>query len=189
MLSVLLGLRSTRARPGSQAAAAIPAATGSPRISATVVNMSAGSREKDVSSSAIPGSQLAQKPRLAGVATTAAKLETAVMPTDTLVRPPPMWVMKLEMLPPGQQATRSMPRATLGPGPSRVIRPKQAAGSTRNCVSRPMAGALGFLTKATKSLTFRSRATPNMMRATMMLSVRRLAASNASSTWSMGYIT
>ena len=81
--------------------------------------------------------------------------------------------MKLEMLPPGQDATSIMPRATIG-----VIQWFRAmqirnvtAGSPTHCSRMPVMMDLGWRNTSLKVSSLIPRATPNMMKASRMLTI------------------
>ena len=81
-----------------------------------VSTSSSGSRLTEVSSALVSASSEPQNAKLSGVITVASIVETAVMPIDSIVLPLAMWVMKLEMFPPGDEPTRIMPSAIDGAG-------------------------------------------------------------------------
>ena len=57
-----------------------------------------------------------QKAKLSGITTIEIRLEIAVIDTDSATLPPARCVRMFDTLPGGQQATRIMPSAMLGPG-------------------------------------------------------------------------
>ena len=74
--------------------------------------------------------------------------------------------MKLEMLPPGQEATRIMPSPIIGEIqlPSRQARQKVKAGSRTSWQPIPSRTDLGFLKTSTKMPGRMPKATPNITR-------------------------
>ena len=105
-----------------------------------------------------------------GVKNIAPIVEKAVIVTESAVLPRAKCVMKFEMLPPGQQATRMMPSAMLGCGRSTIVSAQAVAGSSTNCASTPISTARGAAVTPLKSASFMSSATPNMTNARMTLS-------------------
>ena len=81
--------------------------------------------------------------------------------------------MKLEMLPPGQDATSIMPRATIGVIQwfrARQIR-NVTAGSPTHCRRMPVMMDLGWRNTFLNVSVFIPRATPNIMKASRMLTI------------------
>jgi hypothetical protein len=76
--------------------------------------------------------------------------------------------MKFETLPPGQAERRIIPMATDGGGFSSITSAKVSAGSSRNCEKIPSRADFGLSKSRLKFETFISRATPNMMQASVM---------------------
>ena len=62
-----------------------------------------------------------QKAKLSGISGMASALDTAVIDTLSATLPLARWVRMLLTLPGGQQATRIMPSAMLGPGCSTSV--------------------------------------------------------------------
>jgi hypothetical protein len=89
----------------------MPSATGTPSSSEIVTTSSTGSTATCVNRALVSASRLPQNAKFSGVITVAMMVDTAVMPIDSIVLPLAMWVMKLEMLPPGHDPTRIMPSA------------------------------------------------------------------------------
>src|SRR5690554_7430339 len=97
--------------------------------------------------------------------TTAAKLEIAVMVTDTATLPLPNQVIMIENVPPGQEATKIIPKANSA-GTLKSHDNKQVASSKKiNCATKPIAGALGSAINRVKSSFFNCRETPNIISA------------------------
>ena len=80
--------------------------------------ISTGSSAMVLSRAEACGCRLPQKAKFSGMTTMAMALEMAVMDTDSATLPRARCVRMLLTLPGGQQATRIMPRAMLGPTPS-----------------------------------------------------------------------
>ena len=68
----------------------------------------------------------------------ASRLETLVTLTDRAVLPRARWVMTLDRLPPGQQATSSRPNSMPGLRSSSSVASRVAQGNNRHCASRPV---------------------------------------------------
>ena len=94
----------------------------------------------------------------------------AVIDTDNAVLPPARWVMKFEILPPGQAATRINPNATEARGVVASTSRKVSAGSSRNCEARPTISGFGAFASSLKSRAVRSMAIENMTMARIALS-------------------
>lgn len=97
------------------------------------------------------------------------KVATEVSPTDKAALALPKWLIKFEILPPGQAATRIIPKAILGWGSKRLIKMKVRKGSSKNWLKRPSTAGLGFLRMILKSSNRISRAMPNMIMARQIL--------------------
>ena len=110
-----------------------------------------------------------------GVAKTASNVTVAVKETDKAVFPFANSVMKLEVFPPGQAATRNIPNARGAEGfitiTSKVVR----AGNKISCDVRPTITDFGFDATCLKALGLRSRATPNMINPKQTLRKVRLS--------------
>ncbi len=89
----------------------------------------------------------AQKEKLNGVKKMAATLETAVKLTESATFPWARLVKKLETFPPGQAATRNMPKAMLGGGLSRVTNTQVKKGKIKNWENIPTTKPFGFWTR------------------------------------------
>ena len=70
----------------------------------------------------------------------------------------------LDRFPPGQAATRIIPKAMEGWGFKTRVNRKVNAGSRINWAIKPMQGALGETRMRLKSSSFRSRETPSIIR-------------------------
>ena len=66
--------------------------------------------------------------------------------------------MKFEILPPGQEATRIIPKAIIGDmrSPRAIARRKVKAGSSRNWHNAPIRTPLGFLKTSIKTVRLQS---------------------------------
>jgi hypothetical protein len=85
-------------------------------------------------------------------------IESAVLPLAKFVR-------KFETLPPGQAATKNIPKATLGGGCINKTKHQVKKGRRINWEHKPKKIPFGFLTKYLKSAIFNSKAIPNMIKA------------------------
>ena len=126
--NILKGFRTLSAREGKKRPKVNPAAKGTPRIRKMVVNTSMGLRLTALNIAAVSGFRLPQRERLRGVIKMAAAVETAVMLMDTAQFPFARYVMILERLPPGQDATRIMPKAMDGCGRNTNVSKNVKAG-------------------------------------------------------------
>ena len=99
-----------------------------------------------------------------GVVKMHAAVLKAVSDTDSSEFPREREVMKLETLPPGHEATRIMPNATIGEMrlPHAMIRRNVNAGRSMIWHTIPVMIDFGFLTISTKFEGFMPRATPNI---------------------------
>lgn len=87
------------------------------------------------------GSKADQRKKLTGVIINAAKDENAVSVTDNATWPRASWVKKLDTLPPGQQATNSIPNAMpVGIG-KQAIMITVSRGNKMNWENKPVATA------------------------------------------------
>jgi hypothetical protein len=111
--------------------------------------------------------KLPQKAKLIGVAKIERPVLTAVSETDSSTFPLEREVMKLEILPPGQAATRIIPSPIIGLiQPVNVIaRRKVKAGRKIIWQIAPRITDLGFFAISTKVLGLIPRATPNITNA------------------------
>ena len=105
----------------------------------------------------------------------AARLDTAVMLTETATLPRPSQVMMLENEPPGQDATRIMPSASSASTSNHQVVRQVAAGNNTNCASSPTMGASGRCTTRRKSSPVRDSDTPNIMNARITLRISRFS--------------
>ena len=83
-------------------------------MSAIVFNISSGLMLTVRRIEAVGSYKLPQNCKLNGVIKIAALVANAVRLTLRAVFPPDRWVIKLEIFPPGQEATMIIPRAMLG---------------------------------------------------------------------------
>ena len=117
--------------------------------------------------------RLPQHQKLNGVRKTARAVEMAVRLTESSMLALPRELMKLEMLPPGQAATRIIPMAIMGEiqPVSRMARPQVKAGSSTSWHSIPSSTLLGLRKTSTKICGLMPRATPYITKARTMLMV------------------
>src|SRR4051794_10327494 len=92
------------------------------------------------SSAAVCGLSPAQNRMFSGVVMVASRLEMPVIDTDSAVLPRAMWVMRLEILPPGQAATTIMPNAMDGCGFNSMVIAQVTVGRNSSCETRPAIG-------------------------------------------------
>jgi hypothetical protein len=126
-----------------------------------------------------------QKAKLNGVMKMAAEVVNAVKLTERAAFPPANLLMKLLMFPPGQQATKIMPKAILGLGSNIKIRIKVMMGKMTHCDINPIMEALGFNKTLLKSSTFKSSATPNMIKPSKKFNSNKLSLLKLSATSSI----
>ena len=95
----------------------------------------------------------------------------AVSDTDSSVFPLDSDVMKLEMFPPGHDATRIIPNAIIGDIQflNVIVRRNVSAGRRINWQIIPNMTDLGFLMMSMNVLGLMPKATPNMTKASTML--------------------
>jgi len=98
---------------------------------------------------------------------------TAVMETDNAILPFESADKKLEMLPPGQDATRIMPNATIGvmTGPNANATANVKAGRAIHCKKTPTHTDFGLLNTSFIVLGLMPRATPNITKASMIFTI------------------
>lgn len=89
----------------------------------------------------------------------------AVKLTDKAVLPFAIELIKLLMLPPGQEATKIIPSATVGVGFIRITNKNVSAGNSRNWEIIPVIAEAGFMTTFLKCSVLMPNATPNIIRA------------------------
>ena len=101
-------------------------------------------------------------------------VDTAVILTDSSILPLAKVLMKLEILPPGQLATRSIPRHTIGVriGFRIIIRRKVTRGRPIHWRMTPVRMDLGFTNTSLRVEALIFKAIPNMMRPSTMLITR-----------------
>lgn len=131
-------------------------------MSAIVLNISKGFILTVRRMEAVGSYRPPQNCKLNGVIKMAAIVANAVRLTLSAVFPPERWVIKLEIFPPGQEATKIIPRAILGLGCKIRIRPKVKAGRIINCEVTPNREDLGLRHNLLKSDGLMSSATPNI---------------------------
>jgi hypothetical protein len=104
-----------------------------------------------------------------GVIITDNKVEVPVKVKDNSTLPLAKEVIKLDTFPPGQAATKIIPRATLSVGFRKYTNTKVTAGKRINCDITPKIKALGFEIMALKLDISMPKAMPNIMIAKLML--------------------
>ncbi len=155
---------------GKRCATHSPSAKGTPMMSRMWPTICTGSSAMVLSRVEAVGCTPPQKAKLSGMATMAMALDTAVIDTLRATLPLARCVRMLLTLPGGQQATRIMPSAMLGPTPSSSVRPKVMAGRKRNCATTPTAKASGMRSTRLKSSMRVSSEMPNIRKASTALS-------------------
>jgi len=107
-----------------------------------------------------------QKAKFRGVKITARTVPMAVRLTDRATLALATLEIKFDILPPGQEATSNMPKATEGVMklPSNHTAMKVTAGKARNWLLSPMIAVRGFRKMLLKFSHFIPRATPNMIK-------------------------
>jgi len=117
--------------------------------------------------------------------TMAAVVAMAVKVTESAALPLAKRLKKLEIFPPGQAATKNMPKAILGCGFISITNKKVKAGSKTNCDTTPRKAGLGCSTIRLKSFKLSSKATPNMTKPKLIFMKVRLSSEKFSSTSSI----
>ena len=107
----------------------------------------------------------------------AAKEANAVKLMERAVFPPASFDMKLETLPPGQEATIIITKAMLGNGLMIETKTKVTNGINKNCANMPTITGFGDFNKVVKSVSLISKATPNMTKASVRLANHKLSES------------
>ena len=112
-----------------------------------------------------------QKKKLNGVTSGAKAVVTAVIEIDNSVLPFDSDEIKFEMLPPGHDATKIIPIATIGVinGFSTMVKRQVIAGRITHCSSTPRITDFGFLKTSLNVWTLMPRATPNITNAKIKL--------------------
>src|SRR6056297_831669 len=113
---ILIGLVMREVMPGKRRAKSTPATIGIPSKITTVRSIYQGSISIGMIICEAFSYNPPQKAKLAGVKKMEPTVAIPVRLTDKAVLPLARLDIKLEMLPPGQEATKSIPRATLGVG-------------------------------------------------------------------------
>ena len=98
-----------------------------------------------------------------GVRNIEKRVEKAVKLTESAAFPFAKWLIKLETFPPGQAATKNIPKATDGGGWIINMNIHVKNGRKRNWLRIPARNDFGSFHIAVKSETLRSKATPNIM--------------------------
>jgi hypothetical protein len=114
-----------------------------------------------------------QKKKFIGVMKGDIAVVTAVMETDNAILPFDSADKKLEMLPPGHDATRIIPSAIIGvmTGPKANATANVTAGRAIHCKKTPMNTEFGLLNTSFIVLGLMPRATPNITKARMILTI------------------
>ena len=114
-----------------------------------------------------------QKKKLNGVMIGAIVVVMAVNETDSTVFPFESEVRKLDILPPGHEATNIMPRAIMGvmKGFNMIVIKKVTAGRATHCSMTPVRIDLGLLIISFSLSGLMPRATPNITKARMMFTM------------------
>lgn len=114
-----------------------------------------------------------QKKKLNGVMTGAIDVVIAVKETDSTVFPFESDVKKLEILPPGHEATNIIPRAIIGvmKGFNITARINVMAGRANHCSRIPVRIDLGLLTISFIVSGLMPKATPNITKARMIFTI------------------
>lgn len=97
----------------------------------------------------------------------------ALRVTDSSIFPFESDDMKLEIFPPGQDATRIIPNATIGviTGESANATAKVTAGRAIHCSNTPRITDLGFLNTSLNVSSLIPSATPNIIKARIMFTI------------------
>ena len=112
-----------------------------------------------------------QMRKLIGVTNDAKAVVSAVSETESSTLPFDNDVIKLEILPPGHDATKIIPMATIGVinGLRTIAKRQVTAGRITHCNSTPRITDFGFLKTSLNVLTLMPRATPNITNAKIKL--------------------
>jgi hypothetical protein len=128
--------------------------------------------------------KLPQNAKLNGVKKIAAEVDIAVRLTDRATFPFAMELIKFEILPPGQAATKIIPKATVGVGLSIITIRNEKAGNRKVWLINPTMADFGFFIRSVKCSTLISSATPNMTKAKAIFKKSRPEGEKLSLTWS-----
>ena len=113
--------------------------------------------------------------KLSGVSITADRVAIAVRLTESATFAFASEDIKLEILPPGQEATKIIPIAMVGviKFPNKMRRMNVTKGIAKNCEKNPIMVDFGFKAMSLKCWGFISRATPNIMKARVIFNTKR----------------
>lgn len=168
--SMVVGRRIRIDRRGNTLAQIIPKMMGMPRMMPMEKSISLNGISKAgrwlCAAVYLPYSE-PQNQKLKGVMMGAKSVVRAVIDTDNSTLPFESDDMKLDMLPPGHDATKIIPMATIGviKGLSIMVTRKVTAGSATHCIKIPTSADLGFLIISLNEFSRMPRATPNIINA------------------------
>lgn len=113
--------------------------------------------------------------KFSGVSITADKVAMAVKLTESATFAFASDDIKLDIFPPGQDATSIIPIAMVGviKFPKRMSRINVTKGMAKNCEKNPIIVDFGFRAIFLKCSGFISRATPNIIKASVIFKTKR----------------
>ena len=100
-----------------------------------------------------------------GTVTTDNRLASAVREIDSATSPRAMWVRRLEVVPPGQAASSTMPTLSAGGAGISATMAMASRGSVMNCSTAPVRKALGWAKIRRKSAGVSPTPSASMMKA------------------------
>ena len=106
-----------------------------------------------------------QSEKFSGVRNIAPTVAMAVSVIDNATFALAVALIKLEIFPPGQAATKIIPKATVAVRSKLITNKKVKTGKRINCVTNPVITDLGLLSTILKCEKLISRAMPNMINA------------------------
>ena len=93
-------------------------------------------------------------------------------------------LIKLEILPPGHEAIRIIPNATVGVGFNKITKRKVTAGNKKNWEITPTITDFGRMINPLNSRHLMSRATPNIIKAIVIFNANKPDGEKFNLTWS-----
>src|SRR5690554_5064853 len=155
-----------------------PRMSGITNNSTTVLRISRNSSSKDFKYKLVSANACAQNSKFKGVNMGVISVARPVSETESATFAPEIEDIKLEMFPPGQEATNIIPNANAGGGFKIQTRRNVKNGSNKNWEITPTEALLGRFTTSLKSLGFMPKAIPNMIKPKHILSKMRLSSEN-----------
>lgn len=177
-LKIRIGFSIFKASVGSCFFTVMPNTKGIINSSTTVFRMDKKLSSNVCKYALVSGKNVAQKSKLNGVRKGVNTVAMAVSETESAILALETEEIKLETFPPGQAATRIIPKARAGWGLKSMTRSAVNAGNTMNCERVPIKTLLGFLLTCLKSRISIPKAMPNMIKPKQIFSNTRLLSEN-----------